>query len=66
MMDQRDLPAPNSRRNGDRTLGEPIVLIDGVEKSFHGNHVLKDVSLTVHKSEVVVICGRSGSGKSTL
>jgi ABC-type polar amino acid transport system ATPase subunit len=65
-MNQQDLPAQNRRRSSDRALGEPIVVIDGVEKSFHGNHVLKDVSLTVHKSEVVVICGRSGSGKSTL
>ena len=65
-MNQQDLPTPNRRTNGARTLGEPIVVIDRVQKSFHGNHVLKDVSLTVHKSEVVVICGRSGSGKSTL
>ena len=49
-----------------RALGEPIVVIDNVEKYFGSNHVLKDVSLTVHQGEVVVICGRSGSGKSTL
>ncbi len=65
-MDRQDLPAPKRRANGARSLGEPIVVIDCVQKSFHGNHVLKDVSLTVRKSEVVVICGRSGSGKSTL
>lgn len=50
----------------DRTLGEPIVMIENVQKSFGDNHVLKDVSLSVRKGEVVVICGRSGSGKSTL
>lgn len=49
-----------------KSLGEPIVIIDGVEKHFGENHVLKDVSLTVRRGEVVVICGRSGSGKSTL
>ncbi|MEM1363669.1 MAG: amino acid ABC transporter ATP-binding protein [Pseudomonadota bacterium] len=54
--------APNSHR----TLGDPIVIIENVQKRFSGNHVLKDVSLTVHQGEVVVICGRSGSGKSTL
>ncbi len=53
-------------RPADRTIGEPIVIIDRVGKRFGDNHVLKDVSLTVHHSEVVVICGRSGSGKSTL
>jgi ABC-type polar amino acid transport system ATPase subunit len=42
------------------------VIIEKVRKSFGDNQVLRDVSLTVRKGEVVVICGRSGSGKSTL
>lgn len=54
------------RTNGYRTLGDPIVMIENVQKSFADNHVLKNVSLSVRKGEVVVICGRSGSGKSTL
>jgi ABC-type polar amino acid transport system ATPase subunit len=49
-----------------KALGEPIVLIDSVQKSFGDNHVLRDVSMTIRQGEVVVICGRSGSGKSTL
>jgi ABC-type polar amino acid transport system ATPase subunit len=49
-----------------KTLGAPIVEIDNVHKSFHGTEVLKGVSLTVRRGEVVVVCGRSGSGKSTL
>ena len=63
-MTQQD-PAPR-RRVADKTLGPPIVVIDGVQKAFSGTPVLRDVSLTVHQREVVVICGRSGSGKSTL
>jgi ABC-type polar amino acid transport system ATPase subunit len=65
-MNQQDLPTTARGRTSDRTLGEPIVIIDSVEKSFGDNHVLKDVSITVQQGEVVVICGRSGSGKSTL
>ena len=36
-----------------------------VRKSFGPNEVLKGVSLSVQRSEVVVIVGSSGSGKST-
>lgn len=49
-----------------RRIGEPIVEINNVAKSFNGVEVLHDVSLTVRQGEVVVIAGRSGSGKSTL
>ncbi len=65
-MNDQTMPVENKTKRRARTLGDPIVIIEGVEKSFGHNHVLKDVSLTVHKSEVVVLCGRSGSGKSTL
>jgi len=49
-----------------KKLGEPVVIIENVRKAFGDNVVLRDVSMTVRKGEVVVICGRSGSGKSTL
>lgn len=42
-----------------------IVQAEKVNKWFGSLHVLKDVSLTVHQNETVVIIGPSGSGKST-
>ncbi|MFC7397943.1 amino acid ABC transporter ATP-binding protein [Chelatococcus sp. GCM10030263] len=47
-------------------LGEPVVVVEGVEKSFGALKVLRDVALTVRRSETVCIIGPSGSGKSTL
>lgn len=42
-----------------------ILEIDHLKKSFGKNEVLKDISLTVKKREVISIIGSSGSGKST-
>ena len=45
---------------------QPIIVARNVEKTYdNGFHVLKGVSLTVNKGEVVVLMGPSGSGKST-
>jgi len=45
---------------------EPLVVIDHVNKHFGELHVLKDITTTVGRGEVVVVIGPSGSGKSTL
>jgi glutamate transport system ATP-binding protein len=45
---------------------EPLVVIDHVNKHFGELHVLKDITTTIGKGEVVVVIGPSGSGKSTL
>jgi glutamate transport system ATP-binding protein len=46
--------------------GAPLVVLDHVNKWFGDLHVLRDIDLTVHRGEVVVVIGPSGSGKSTL
>ncbi|MGV8970222.1 MAG: amino acid ABC transporter ATP-binding protein [Microbacteriaceae bacterium] len=45
---------------------EPLVVVEKVNKHFGELHVLKDITTTVHRGEVVVVVGPSGSGKSTL
>jgi polar amino acid transport system ATP-binding protein len=47
-------------------LGQPLIEIDHVEKSFHNTMVLRDISMKIAKGECACIIGPSGSGKSTL
>lgn len=43
-----------------------MLRIRGVNFSYPGRDVLKDVSLSVHPGEIVVLLGPNGAGKSTL
>ena len=46
-------------------MSQPIIEIKHLKKSYGQNEVLKDISLSVNKGEVISIIGSSGSGKST-
>ncbi len=47
-------------------VGQDVIIeISGLNKWYGPFHVLRDINLSVHKGERIVICGPSGSGKST-
>ena len=50
----------------DTVTDEVVIDITSLHKWFGDFHVLKDINLTVHRGERIVICGPSGSGKSTM
>ncbi len=49
-----------------RVSDEVAIRIEGMNKWFGDLHVLRDINITVHVGERIVICGPSGCGKSTL
>ena len=55
-------PAPETRSE----TAAPVVELTGIHKAYGELEVLKGVSLTARKGQVVSLIGSSGSGKSTL
>lgn len=47
-------------------MAEELLKIEHLTKKYEESSILKDVKLTVHKGEVLVVVGPSGCGKSTL
>ena len=47
-------------------MGEMILQVNHLRKSFGTHEVLRDIDFTVNKGDVTSIIGASGSGKSTL
>ena len=45
--------------------GEIVAELDDIHVSLGGNHILKGLSLRVHKGELIVIMGPNGAGKTT-
>ena len=48
------------------TMNQIYLEMNHIKKTFGELEVLKDISLSVHKGEVVSVIGPSGSGKTTL
>lgn len=46
--------------------GRNLMMAESVSKWYGDNQVLKNITLTVNRSEVLILLGPSGSGKSTL
>ncbi|HBD89391.1 MAG TPA: ABC transporter ATP-binding protein [Gemmobacter sp.] len=55
----------DTREERDRQ-GEPLLRVEGLQKSYGGFHALKGTSFTIMPGETVAIVGESGSGKSTM
>ncbi len=47
-------------------MGDVLVLMEGIEKSFPGVHALSQGHFDLRSGEIHALCGENGAGKSTL
>lgn len=64
--DDMVMGATGSTQSKEFAESTPIIDVEHIHKSYGSLEVLKDISFSVSKGEVVCIIGPSGSGKSTM
>ena len=47
-------------------MAEPLLRVENITAGYHGQHVLRDLTLSVESGDVVTIIGPNGHGKTTL
>ena len=52
----------NKVERKDRDMGEVILTMKGIDKSFPGAHALDHVDLEIRKGEVHALMGENGAG----
>ena len=60
-----ELP-PEQSGFGEGVIGEVLLDIEGLSKSFGSVHANRDITLNVRRGEIVALLGENGAGKSTL
>ncbi len=60
-------PMPTAATAASSLAGTAALLqVDGLNQSYGGSHILRDVALQARAGEVTVVLGRNGVGKTTL
>lgn len=65
-VDTNSRPTPETSLSDDRPATQPMVQLDGLEKSFGSLDVLEGITTRIARGEITALVGPNGSGKTTL